>query len=70
MEFDSNMINQIINLIKDIFPTNMPREYGLTFNEILNDVNIAFQHLHPDLPPIQASQLQQILKSKNIKSDE
>ena len=62
MEFDSNMINQIINLIKDIFPTNMPREYGLTFNEILNDVNIAFQHLHPDLPPIQASQLQQILK--------
>lgn len=62
MDFDSNMTNQIIDLIKDIFPTNAGRDYGLTFNEILNDVNIAFKHIYPDLPPIQPNQLQQLLK--------
>lgn len=62
--FDSGMINQIIALIKDIFPTNMSRDYGLTFNEILNEVNISYTNLFPDLPPIQPNQLQQILRYK------
>lgn len=66
MDFDSNMINQIIAIIKDNFSkhqsSNMGHEYGLTFNEILNDVNATFVQIYPDLPPIQPNQLQQILK--------